>query len=143
MRLTAKQTMNDQTDTLFMETTASYSKTDDGYVLRYRDEGGDLHGTRNVLTVTPGEGLTLLRDGPYSTRLIIDLGRRHLSQYETPYGMLMLGICGLKLESDVDETGGTLHFRYTTDVELSVVGEFDFDIRLTPKALSDQTEDMI
>ena len=43
----------------------------------------------------------------------------------------------------LDETGGTLHFRYTTDVELSVVGEFDFDIRLTPKALSDQTEDMI
>lgn len=143
MRLTARQTVDGESDTLFMETTAAMTGTPARYELRYRDEGGDMHGTRNVLRVERGKSVTLFRDGEYATHLIVEQGVRHLSQYATPYGMLMLGVCGLSLVSDVSDAGGTLRFRYCTDVELTPVGEFDFEIKLTAAPTRGQTEESI
>ena len=133
MRLTAKQTIDGRTETLFMETTATMTGTPQQYELRYRDESGDLRGTENILRVEKDASVTLLRGGEFASHLIIEPGVRRVSQYHTPYGTIMIGIFGHALQSDVDETGGTLSFRYCTDVELSPIGEFEFNIILTAR----------
>mgnify|MGYP002870053270 CR=1 FL=1 len=131
MRLAAKQTIDGETQALLMETTALFTGTPERYELRYRDEGGDLHGVKNILRVEAGKSVTLLRSGEYATHLIIEKGIRHLSQYSTPYGAMMIGVSGTDLRSDVTQHGGSLMFRYCTDVELTPIGEFEFHITLS------------
>ena len=65
--------------------------------------------------------------------MTIEKSVRHISHHVTPYGTFSLGVNAVAIESDIDENGGTLHFRYTTDIEMNVVSEIDFNITLIKK----------
>ena len=51
-----------------------------------------------------------------TTRLILEKGQRHLCQYDTGVGSLMVGIFTQELESSLPEPGGELKLHYTMDI---------------------------
>ena len=59
--------------------------------------------------------VTLMHTGD-STRLILEKGQRHLCQYDTVAGALMVGIFTQDLESSLSEKGGDLKIHYTMDI---------------------------
>ena len=54
--------------------------------------------------------------GNSSTRLILEKGKRHLCQYDTGYGTLMVGVFTSSFDSTLDASGGSLQVRYTLDI---------------------------
>ena len=78
-----------------------------------------------------GRCVTISRDGAFESHMIVEKNVRHMSQHLTPYGAFMLGVSALQVDSDMKQSGGTLRFRYCTDVDMVPLGEISFDIRLT------------
>ena len=52
---------------------------------------------------------------------------------QTPYGEFMIGVCALRVESQITQNGGSLLFRYCTDADMVPLGEVEFKMTLKPR----------
>lgn len=91
--------------------------SEDGYRIVYREESGDMAGCTTTITCKEGREVSVHREGPYQTELIMELGRRHSCQYQTEYGSMLMGIYADKVDSHMAETGGYLEFAYNIDFD--------------------------
>ena len=132
IRIHTEQLMDGQKETLEMTSRAALQGEGMDYTITYLDEDGDLKGSTTSLHVENGRCITITRDGDYGSHMVIEQRVRHMSQHQTPYGSFMLGVSAQQIESDIKKSGGTLRFRYCTDVDMVPLGEISFDIRLTP-----------
>ena len=131
VRVYTRQTINGETEEIRMETTGIWSGTADAYTLRYTEADGNLRGAVTLLQVENGKCVTVQREGDFESHMVIEENVRHVSQYVTPYGTFMLGVNASTVESAMDENGGTLRFRYSTDVDMVPLGEIAFEITLS------------
>lgn len=134
IKIDTKQKIDGDEERLQVITHASFSGNGEDYTLVYREENPEGGQSKTELRCEKGEKITVLRFGDgMTTNLILEKGIRHASCHATPYGTFSMGIVALEIDSDMDETGGTLHFMYATDIENNPLGEITFDFTLTPK----------
>ncbi len=122
IKIVDRHEMDGDTDGLETTLLGNFEGTRDNYILTYA-ENGELEGCRVTLRVENGDTVTMTRSGMFETELIIQRGVRHNCSYSTPAGNLMLGVFAGRVESDMDENGGTLEFDYTLDLGAGVVSE--------------------
>ena len=125
------QNMEGKLETLDITSHATLQGEGADYTITYPDEGGELEGCITQLRVRDGRRVTISREGAYETEMVLEPNVRHISQHQTPFGSFMLGVSALQVQSDMKKNGGTLRFRYCTDVDMVPLGEFSFDIQLT------------
>ena len=130
IRIHTVQNVEGQKQTLDMTSRAALEGDERDYTITYLDEDGDLRSTTR-LHVEDGRCITISRDGSFESHMVLEQNVRHMSQHQTPYGAFMLGVSALQVQSDMKQSGGTLRFRYCTDVDMVPLGEFSFDIQLT------------
>ena len=100
------------------------------YTLSYvESEVTGLDGTTTVFQVEP-ERVTLTRAGEFSSQMIFEEGRRHLSMYETPFGAMAIGVNTRHLLAELDEKGGEIEIDYAIEIEHTVAGRNTFHIRV-------------
>ena len=63
--------------------------------------------------------------------MIFQVGKKHFSPYQTPFGGIILGVNTQKAFSDMTETGGNISIRYIMEVENERVGENSFEIQVS------------
>ena len=131
IRIHTVQTMDGKQETLDITSHATLQGEEPDYTITYPDEGGELDGCVTQLHVKDGRCVTISREGAYETQMILEPSVRHISQHQTPFGSFMLGVSALQVQSNMKRNGGTLRFRYCTDVDMVPLGEFSFDIQLT------------
>ncbi len=131
IRIHTVQNVEGQKQTLDMTSRAALEGDEQDYTITYLDEDGDLRGSTTRLHVEDGRCITISRDGSFDSHMVLEQNVRHMSQHQTPYGAFMLGVSALQVRSDMNRSGGTLHFRYCTDVDMVPLGEISFDISLT------------
>lgn len=127
-----KQEIEGEKEELEVMTKASFEGGKDDYTISYTEEEDDGSKSKTTLHVEKERTITVNREGSISTHMIIEKGVRHLSHHVTPYGAFSMGVAGAEIESDISEKGGFLRFRYMTDLEMSPLGEIEFDITLSP-----------
>lgn len=120
-------------DTLEMTTHASFEGDSDDYTITYKEDDSEEGESTTVLRVQNGRCVSVSREGAINSYMTIERDMRHLSHHVTPYGAFSLGITAKKVESHMDENGGTLNFKYATDQELNPIGEIEFNITLKKK----------
>ena len=104
---------------------------DDGYTLSYQEsELTGLEGTLTTFQVEP-DRITLMRMGMVNSQMVFQLGKRHFSMYDTPYGALSIGINTRKMRSNLNEDGGEIEIDYAIEIDHAVAGEnaFHIDVR--------------
>ena len=74
---------------------------------------------------------TLLHSGS-ATRLILEEGKRHYCQYDTGYGMLTIGTYAQEIDNRLDDHGGTVHIRYTLDMNASYTSFHEITVTVKP-----------
>lgn len=96
----------------------------------YNTENSKLART-SILKVEDGSKVTLMRGGADNTRMILEKGKRHLCQYDTGYGSLMVGIYTNDVACKLDDSGGTLEVNYTLDInsDLASINELYITIK--------------
>jgi uncharacterized beta-barrel protein YwiB (DUF1934 family) len=118
-------------DVIELVTAGKYYVKDGSYFISYREsEATGLEGVTTTLKVSGQDSVTLIRNGSARSRLILEKGRRHLCQYDTGYGPLMVGVSGTRIKSTLGELGGELDFYYTLDVNSSLLSENQVSVQV-------------
>lgn len=89
---------------------------EDSFRITYVENEGDLAGCTTVVTCKDDNKVSICRTGPWNTDLYMEVGKRHNCQYETEFGSMFMGIYAEHIAADMSETGGTLDFTYTIDM---------------------------
>lgn len=70
----------------------------------------------------------LRRGNKVGSDLIVQYDKKLYSQYTTPMGSVLIGVMANVIENSFNENGGTLHMKYTIDMNGSFVSENEIDI---------------
>lgn len=111
-------------DVIELITEGHYYNKEDAYFISYKEsETTGFGGTTTTLKVEGDRCVTLTRRGRAAAKLVLENGRRHLCQYDTGEGQLLLGVSACRIFSKLDEGGGELTFNYSLDINSSLVSK--------------------
>ena len=129
-----KQKIDGDEENLRVITHADLSGDKDDYTLVYTEQSRENGESKTEIRCEKGERITVVRFGEgMTTNLVLEKGIRHISCHVTPYGSFSMGITAIEIDSCMDKDGGTLHFKYASDIENNPLGEITFDFAVTPK----------
>ena len=84
----------------------------ESFTLSYQESAvTGMDGTLTTFQIEP-ERVTLLRVGEYTSQMVFQEGRRHMSMYNTPYGTMSIGVNTRHLTAQVGESGGDIEIDY-------------------------------
>ena len=87
-----------------------------GSVLTYLEgESSGLGGTRTTLELAAGK-IALTRAGEYRSRMVFEEGTSHVSDYQTPYGVLPLEILTQRLRWTMEGLEGRVELDYRIQI---------------------------
>lgn len=125
------QKFDDDKDQVEMKTVGTVEHDDDNYIIRYNEEleTGSTP-IRAKLNIAKDESkVEMIKSGPYSSCLIIEKSKRHLCNYGTEYGDMLMGIFGREVENDFNESEGTFKFSYDIDINGAISSQNDVIIK--------------
>lgn len=122
----------DEDDTIAIESIGTMERDGEIYRLSYMES--DVTGTEGIRATIEAVGqerVTITREGEYGSQLLIEKGKRHICQYRTEFGDVMLGVSSAKIDNKLTDGGGTLKFGYSLDVnlELTSVNKVEIEVR--------------
>ena len=118
-------------DVIELVTEGRLEREDEGhFTLSYQEsEVTGLEGTLTTFQIEP-ERITLMRLGGVNSEMVFELGRRHLSMYDTPYGALAMGVNTRELSAALDEQGGQIRIVYDIELDHALAGRNTFDTQI-------------
>ena len=118
-------------DTIELVTAGRMQRVGKSYTLSYQEsELTGLEGTLTTIQVD-GEQVTLMRVGEFTSQMVFQEGRRHLSMYNTPYGAMAIGVNTRHLLADLNDQGGEIEIDYAIEVDHAIAGRSIFQIKVT------------
>ena len=118
-------------DTIELVTEGRLTRDGSGYTLSYQEsELTGLEGTLTTIQVD-GEQVTLMRVGEFTSQMVFQEGRRHLSMYNTPYGAMAIGVNTRHLLADLTDQGGDIEIDYAIEIDHTLAGRNVFQIRVS------------
>ena len=125
------QKFDDDKDQVEMKTVGTFEHDDDNYIIRYNEElENSTAPLRAKLNIAKDESkVEMIKSGAYSSCLIIEKSKRHLCNYGTEYGDMLMGIFGRKIETEFNETEGTFKFSYDIDINGAISSQNDVIIK--------------
>ncbi len=110
-----------------------YYYKDGSHYLLY-DEIGDTPEEmyRNIIKFKP-EYMEVTKNGPYNTKMVFEKDKKTLSQYETPMGIMYLGIStkSVELKEKPDEI--SLTAKYAMDINNNFIADCSLSLMAKPK----------
>jgi uncharacterized beta-barrel protein YwiB (DUF1934 family) len=127
-----RQKVDDETGEIELTTLGSYVKRGESRFIVYKEYTSEEQNTTrtSILKIDGGSKVTLMRGGDDNTRLILERGKRHLCQYDTEYGNMMIGVFTSRMQSELDDLGGSLEVSYTLDVNSNLSSQNEIFITI-------------
>ena len=124
------QHMDGQTDTTEMTTGGTLTKEENGYVLQYEESAATgLKNTITTLRIQP-QMVTMERTGAHAGLLVLENKKRHLCDYATPIGNVMLGVYTEMVDMRLTQAGGTVQVSYTLDIGGNMMSRQQLTVRV-------------
>lgn len=126
-----RQQYDDDNDNIEMRTVGTIDEDEQNYIIRYNEEiehsDVPIHAKLNI--AKDESRVEMLKSGPYSSCLIIEKSKRHLCNYGTEYGDMLMGIFGRKVENNYSENEGSFDFSYDIDINGAISSQNDVTIK--------------
>ena len=121
---------NAEPDTIELVTGGRLERDGESFTLSYQESAvTGMDGTLTTFQIEP-ERVTLLRVGEYTSQMVFQEGRRHMSMYNTPYGAMTIGVNTRHLLADLTDRGGDIEIDYAIEIDHSVAGRNTFRIQV-------------
>lgn len=128
--LNIKQTADGVTDESELFTRGEFRLHKGLYYIDYEEsEATGFEGSHAQLCVNDGV-MTMTRTGNTFSNLVFEDGVRHYCHYGTEFGDCMVGITTQELSHCLNETGGTVHLKYSVDVNSGLMTENEITIKV-------------
>lgn len=123
-------------DVMELVTEGVWSCREDGrQTISYREtEITGLEGTTTSVHIQ-GSQVILERKGNVNSQMVFEVGCKHLSMYETPYGALSVGVETRRMKNTVHEGCGDLEIAYAIEIDNLMAGRslFRMHVRKSPR----------
>lgn len=131
LTIIGSQDYNGDKDKIEMKTVGTIEHNDDSYVIRYTEAVENSPASlKSKLVIAKDESkVEMTKSGAYSSLLVIEKSKRHLCNYGTEYGDMLMGIFGKNVENHYDESEGHFSFAYEIDVNGAVSSTNDVTIK--------------
>ena len=107
-----------------------YYKNDKHYVI-YDEVVEGMPGTiRNKVRITESGKLEILKSGLSNTHMIFEKDKINITQYETPYGELLVGTHTKDMQVDVTDKSIDVHVNYALDVNSETIADCNIDMNI-------------
>lgn len=114
---------DDSTETELL-TKGCYKVKGDSFSISYEDsDATGFKGSVTEISVKADKYASVIRTGSSSSDLIIETGKKHHCQYQTPYGSMDIGVYTHFIKNTLDKNGGELHMKYTLDINSSYMSD--------------------
>ena len=101
---------------------------DGGWELDYVESDGP-ESSRSALRVQ-NRTVSLSRQGAYPLEITLEQGVRHSCYYNTPAGMMHLGVYARSVESSISRAGGRIKLAYTLDFCADLMSSNQMEIKV-------------
>jgi len=102
----------------------------EGYTLSYQESPvTGMNGTLTTFQISR-DRITMMRAGEVNSQMVFQVGRKHLSLYETPYGAFTVGVNTRRVRNNLEENGGDIEIGYSIEIDHAVAGENFFKINV-------------
>lgn len=120
-------------DKMCFVTEGTLTKEKDGYILKYEEsEITGLEGTTTTLKVEKNS-VTLIRHGNVDSMMLFEVGKTHLTDYDTQYGSVILGITAKNVDVDFCESGGNIKVDYILEYNRSYGGRNSLNVSVSER----------
>ena len=96
---------------------------EDKSIIEYIENNEETGPEETTITVFRNDTVSIVRNGQFSSEMMVEKNSRHLTFYRTPYGELTMGIYGNQVEWSRDEKGAVLKMRYSLDFNNGLISE--------------------
>ena len=125
---------NEENEPIEMITPAAYYLIYGKHYVLYDELVEGVPGViKNKVRITGEEKLEIIKSGLTNTHMIFEKDKIHMTEYETPYGELMMGVHTKEMRVDVQESLIEVRVNYALDINSEPVA--DCNISLNIKAL--------
>jgi uncharacterized beta-barrel protein YwiB (DUF1934 family) len=104
-----------------------------GWQLDYVEQSEGLEGSQAALRVQ-NRLVSLFRAGEYPLEITLEQGVRHSCYYNTPDGLMHLGVFARSVESDLSPAGGRIKLAYTLDFYADLMSSNQMEIKVQATA---------
>ncbi len=113
---------------------AVYYLKDGIHYIFYEEPVEGMPGTiKNKIKIKEGGFLEVTKSGLANTHMIFEKDKMNVTQYDTPYGGIVVGTYTRKLDVDVQEDRISVYAGYSLDVSGSKVAECDIRVKVESK----------
>ena len=123
IRIVSKQRTENGDNTSEMSVVGTVTYEDDKSIIEYIENNEETGAEDTAITVFNNDTVSIVRNGQFSSEMMVEKNSRHLTFYRTPYGELTMGIYGNQVEWSRDDKGAVLKMRYSLDFNNGLISE--------------------
>ena len=127
------QEIDGEKENISLSVVGTFTGDENDYTVEYPELDGDFQGCTTKIRCENKYCVTIFREGPYSSELILEQKKRHSCYYFTPYGELTMGIFAREIDSSVNHNGGVLKLNYTIDFNAGLAALNTMIIKIEPQ----------
>jgi uncharacterized beta-barrel protein YwiB (DUF1934 family) len=109
-----------------------YFKNGSHYLLYEDADDGGEGGAKNTIKFKP-DHLEVIKNGSISTKLVFEKDKKTLSQYQTPFGIIMIGVTTTSIELSEEENSIGLKAKYSMDINGTFLADCEVNIKAQAK----------
>lgn len=117
------QYMDSESDSIEVITSGTWYEKNGRQYLMYEETYEEMQvTTKNTVKITPNL-IEVTKKGAIASKMIYELGKKHMSNYMTPMGLIVLGITTKEIFVEADEEKLQAEIRYAMEMNGQFVSE--------------------
>ena len=130
------QFIDNESDSIEVITSGTWYEKNGKQYLLYEESYEEVQvTTKNTLKISP-ELIEVSKKGVVSSKMIYELGKKHMSNYMTPMGMIVLGITTGDIFVEADADTLRVEIRYAMEMNGQFVSNNTMEIQASVKGTS-------
>ena len=130
------QIIDGEKDTVEMITTGTWYEKNGKQYLLYEESYEEVQvTTKNTLKISP-ELIEVSKKGAIASKMVYELGKKHVSNYMTPMGMIILGITTKDIFVEADAETLRVEIEYAMEMNGQFVSNNTMEIQANVKGTS-------
>ena len=107
----------EETDEIELQTKGTFARKNGKFYIIY--EESELTGFEDTTTTikVSDDAVSMTRRGKYNSRMEFRIGEKCLCSYNTPFGVIPVGVNPISVENDLGDDGGNLAIEYILDID--------------------------
>lgn len=107
----------EETDEIELQTRGTFARKNGKFYIIY--EESELTGFEDTTTTikVSDDTVSMTRRGKYNSRMEFRMGEKCLCSYNTPFGVIPVGVNPISVENNLSDDGGNLAIEYILDID--------------------------